>query len=68
MPTIVLQAKPLYIHKTYARTTVSNLYGTEIEIWAGFGPVGYTEKINWANYEQLLRAVFHVFMGNFFFK
>ena len=25
---------------------VSNFYGTEIEIWAGFGPVGNTEKIN----------------------
>ena len=23
--------------------TVSNFYGTEIEIWAGFGPVGNTE-------------------------
>ena len=22
----------------------SNFYGTEIEIWAGFGPVGRTEK------------------------
>ena len=31
--------------------------GTEIEIWAGFGPVGNTEKKNWADYEQLLRAV-----------
>ena len=23
---------------------MSNFYGTEIEIWAGFGPVGNTEK------------------------
>ena len=23
---------------------VSNFYGTEIEIWAGFGPVGSSEK------------------------
>ena len=23
---------------------MSNFYGTEIEIWAGFGPVGITEK------------------------
>jgi hypothetical protein len=23
---------------------VSNFYGTEIKIWAGFGPVGDTEK------------------------
>ena len=29
---------------------VSNLYGTEIEIWACFGLVGNTEK-NWADYE-----------------
>ena len=27
--------------------------GKIFEIWAGFGPVGNTEK-NWANYEQLL--------------
>ena len=27
----------------------SNFYGTEIEIWAGFGPVGNTEKRNWAD-------------------
>jgi hypothetical protein len=40
---------------------VSNLYGTEIEIWAGFGPVGSNEKKNWADYEQLLRPVFPVF-------
>ena len=29
---------------------VTNFYGTEIEIWARFGPVGNTKK-NWANYE-----------------
>jgi hypothetical protein len=23
---------------------MSNFHGTEIEIWAGFGPVGITEK------------------------
>ena len=38
-------------------------YGTENVIWAGFGPVGNTEKIIWANYEQLLRAVFSWFYG-----
>jgi hypothetical protein len=37
---------------------VSNFYETEIEIWAGFGPV---EKKTWADYEQLLRAVFSCF-------
>ena len=31
--------------------------GIEIEIWAGFGPVGSTEK-SWADYEQNLRSVF----------
>ena len=29
---------------TYISHAVSNVYGTEIEIWAGFGPVGNTEK------------------------
>ena len=42
---------------------VSNFYGTEIEIWAGFGPVGNTEKKNWANYEQLLSADLTCFHG-----
>ena len=53
-----IQAKSLYISRA-----VSNFYGTEIEIWAGFGPVGNTEKKNWANNEQLLRAVFSCFHG-----
>ena len=38
-------------------------YGTGIEIWAGFGPIGSTEKRVWADYEQLLRVYFHVFRG-----
>ena len=42
---------------------VGNFYGTEIEIWAGFGPVGNTEKKIWADYEQLLRPVFSCFRG-----
>ena len=37
---------------------MSNFYRTEIEIWAGFGPVGNAEKKFWADYEQFLRAVF----------
>ena len=41
---------------------VGDIYGTGIEIWAGFGPFGITEK-KWADYEQLLRPLFHVFMG-----
>ena len=37
---------------------MGDFYGTRIEIWAGFGPVGNTEKNKvWADYEQLLRAV-----------
>ena len=42
---------------------VGDFYGTGIEIWAGFGPVGITEKKNWADYEQLLRADFSCFQG-----
>ena len=34
----------------YISPGVSNFYETEIEIWAGFGPVGNAEK-NWANYD-----------------
>mgnify|MGYP007015411324 CR=1 FL=1 len=46
--------------KTFVKTKViiekSHFYGTEIDIRAGFGPVGITEKKHiWANYEQLLR-------------
>ena len=37
---------------------MDDFYGTGIEIWAGFGPVGITEKKNWADYEQLFRPVF----------
>ena len=42
---------------------MSNFYGKEIEIWAGFagGPNGNTEKKIWANYEQLLRLVYSCF-------
>ena len=31
----------------YISHAVSNFYGTGIEIWAGFGPVGNTEKKSW---------------------
>ena len=41
---------------------MSNFHGANIEIWTGFGPVGNTEK-NWADYEQLLRALFLCFHG-----
>ena len=40
-----------------------HFYGTEIKIWVGFGPVGNTEKKNWANYELLLRAFFSCFQN-----
>ena len=39
---------------------MGDFYGTGIEIWAGFGPVGITEK-KWADYEQILRPVFFMF-------
>ena len=42
---------------------MSNFYGTGIEIWAGFGPVGNIEKKNWADYEQLSRVFFSCFQG-----
>ena len=42
---------------------MGDFYATGIEIWAGFGPLGVTEKNNWANYEQLLRPVFSSFRG-----
>ena len=35
--------------------------GTGIEIWAGFGSVGNTEKKIWADYEQLLMPFFSCF-------
>ena len=47
----------------YISCAVSNFYGTEIEIWAGFGPVGNTETKIGVDYEQILRAVFSCFHG-----
>ena len=59
-----LDARALYISRA-----VSNLYGTEIEIWAGIGLVGNTEKKEiWSDYEQLLRTFFHVFGCKNFLK
>ena len=49
---------------------MGDFYGTGIEICAGFGPVGITGKKKiWADYEQLFRLLFYVFMGKkgFFF-
>ena len=47
---------------------MSIFYGKEIEIWAGFGPVGstYVLKKNWADFEQLLSAVFLCLRGQIF--
>ena len=59
---LLVVAKSLYISHA-----VSNFCGTEIEIWAGLGPVGNTEKKNWADYEHLLIAFFSCFHANFFF-
>ena len=43
---------------------MGDFYGTGIEIWAGFGPIGSTEKkCVWADYEQLLRVFFLCFQG-----
>jgi len=37
--TLFVNAKSLYISRV-----VNNFYGIEIEIWAGFGPVGNIER------------------------
>ena len=47
----------------YISDAVSNFYGTEIEIRADFEPVGNTEKFFLADYEQLFRRFFHIFMA-----
>ena len=38
---------------------MGDFYGAGIEIWAGFGSVGITEKKNW----DFLGRFFQVFMG-----
>ena len=47
----------------YRSRAERHFYGTENVFCAGFGPVGNTEKKSWADYEQLLRAVFSCFHG-----
>ena len=49
---LLLHPKSLHISHT-----VSNFYGTEIEIWAGFGPI----------MSNFWERFFHVFMVKFFF-
>ena len=56
--------KPKSLYRSRAG---SNFYGTEYEIQADFGPVGNTEKKNWADYEQLLRSFFSCFQWQIFF-
>ena len=38
------------------------IYGTENEIWAGFGPVGNTEK-KWGRLRATFESVFFMFPG-----
>ena len=40
---------------------MGDFYGTGIEVWAGSGPIGSTEKR--ADDEQFLMVVFYVFRG-----
>ena len=43
---------------------MGDFYGTKIEVWARFGPVGITEKKKiLADYEQLFRLFFSCFHG-----
>ena len=35
----------------YRSPTGRHFYGTENEVFAGFGPINNTEKNNWADYE-----------------
>ena len=42
---------------------MGDVYGTGIEIWVGFGPVGNAGKKIGADYEQLLRPAFSSFHG-----
>ena len=47
---------------------MGHLNGTGIETFAGFGPIGSTEKKRvWADYEQLLMVFFSCFQGQIFF-
>ena len=50
-----IQAKLMELQaKSLQRSpAVGDFYGTGIETWAGFGPVGITKKIIWADYGQV---------------
>ena len=63
-----IQAKSLYISHA-----VSNFHGTEIDIWAGFGPVGNTEIKNLSQLQATFEGGFFMFSWakkcfNFFLK
>ena len=58
-----LQAKSLY-----RSCAGRHFYGTENVIWPSFGPVGNSEKKIWADYEQLLSALFSCLGKQIFLK
>ena len=51
--TSLLRIHPKSLYRSRAW---SHFHGTKYEVWVDQGPVGNTEKKNWANYERLLRA------------
>ena len=55
---VMKQAKSLYTSRV-----VTNVYGTEIEIWAVFGPIFITEKKKWSDYEGTSEVFFSWFRG-----
>ena len=59
-----------FTQSLFISLAVSNFYGTEIEIWASFGPVGDTEKFFGPIRSNFGGQFFHVFMGKiiYFFK
>ena len=59
--------RSLQSHYTEVARAGRHFYGTENEIWAGFGPVGNTEK-KMPDYEHFLRSGFFMFLGANFFS
>ena len=58
----------IYPKSLHISRAVSNFYGTEIKIWAGFGSVGNTEKKIGPKMSNFRGRFFHVFMGKKTFK
>ena len=50
---VLVRSRPKSLYRSRADW---HFYGTENEIWAGFGLVRQYSKKSWANYEQVLRA------------